>query len=206
MLHPAHVPHVARRVFGDDALLVADGGNTTVWTTMYHAVAKPNSVFSTFKFGMLGAGLGQALGLKAAHPQRPVYCIIGDGAMGMHLQEIETAVRQQLPVVFVVLCDRQWGMVKLTQQVGLGPIREVLGVTSEGTINADLGEIRFDEVARAMGGHGERVSAPAELEPALRRALEAGRVAVVHVDVDPAQHLLAPGLLEFKEMHQEPVG
>lgn len=203
-MHPAHVPHIARRVFGDDALLVVDGGNTAVWTTMYHSPAKPNSVFSTFKFGMLGAGPGQALGVKVAHPDRPVYCITGDGAMGMHIQEVETAVRHRLPVVFLVLCDRQWGMVKLTQQFGLDAIRQVLGVESEGTINADLGEVSFDEVARAMGAHGERVSAPAELEPALRRAIESGLPAVVHVDVDAAQHLFPPGLLEFKEMHQEP--
>jgi acetolactate synthase-1/2/3 large subunit len=205
-MHPAHVPHVARQVFGADALLVVDGGNTAVWTTMYHSPGRPGSVFSTFKFGMLGAGPGQALGLKAAFPERPVYCIAGDGAMGMHIQEIETAVRHDMPVVFVVLCDRQWGMVKLTQQVGLGPIREVLGVRSEGTINADLGEVRFDEVARAMGAYGERVSAPGDLEGALRRAKDSGRAAVVHVDVDPSQHLFAPGLLEFREMHQEPIG
>lgn len=205
-MHPAHVPHIARKVFGEDALLVVDGGNTAVWTTMYHSPRKPNSVFSTFKFGMLGAGPGQALGVKVALPERPVYCILGDGAMGMHVQEIETAVRHRLPVVFLVVCDRQWGMVKLTQQFGLGPIREVLGVASEGTINADLGEVAFDEVARAMGAHGERVSAPGDLEPALRRAIESGRAAVVHVDVDPAQHLFPPGLIEFKEMHGEPEG
>lgn len=204
-LHPALVPHVARRVFGEDALLVVDGGNTAVWTTMYDTHTQPGSVFSTFKFGMLGAGLGQALGAKAARPDRTVYCVLGDGAMGMHVQEVETAVREGLPVCFVVLCDRQWGMVKLTQQVGLGPLREVLGVDTEGTINADLGEVRYDEVARAMGAHGERVATPADLEPALRRALGSGRPAVVHVDVDPDKHLFAPGLLDFKEMHQEPV-
>ncbi len=204
-LHPALVPHVARQVFGEDALLVVDGGNTAVWTTMYDAHTQPGSVFSTFKFGMLGAGLGQALGAKAARPDRSVYCVLGDGAMGMHVQEVETAVREDLAVCFVVLCDRQWGMVKLTQQVGLGPLREVLGVDTEGTINADLGEVRYDEVARAMGAHGERVATPADLEPALRRALGSGRPAVVHVDVDPSKHLFAPGLLDFKEMHQEPV-
>lgn len=205
-MHPAHVPHVASRVLGDDAAVVVDGGNTAVWTTMYHVRTAPNSLFSTFKFGMLGAGLGQALGVKVAYPERTVYCIIGDGAMGMHVQEIETAVRERLAVLFLVLCDRQWGMVKLTQQFGLGSLRDVLGVQREGTINTDFSEVRFDEVARAMGAHGERVSAPGDLEPALRRALGSGRAAVVHVDVDPVQHLLAPGLLHFKEMHQEPVG
>jgi len=187
-------------------LLAIDGGNTAVWCAHYYRNARPDAIHSTFKFGMLGAGVGQALGLKAAHPDRPVVCIIGDGAMGMHPQEIETAVREQLPVVYVVLCDRQWGMVKLTQQFGIGELRAAMGIEGEGTINTDFEEIRFDQVAVAMGAHGDRVADPAELEATLRRALDSGRPAVVHVDVEPTAHLFAPNLLEFKEMHGEPVG
>jgi len=205
-MHPAHVPVTARQVFGEDGMVVVDGGNTAVWCAHYYRNARPDAVYSTFKFGMLGAGVGQALGVKVAHPDRPVVCITGDGAMAMHLQEIETAVRHRLPVVFVVLCDRQWGMVKLTQQFGIGELRAAMDISGEGTINTDFEEIRFDEVARAMGAHGERVAAPGELEATLRRALDAGRAAVVHVDVDPNAHLWAPNLLEFKEMHGEPVG
>jgi acetolactate synthase-1/2/3 large subunit len=205
-MHPAHVPVTVRRVFGDDGMLVIDGGNTSVWCAHYYRSARPDAIHSTFKFGMLGAGVGQALGVKAAHPDRPVACIIGDGAMGMHLQEIETAVRTSMPVVYVVLCDRQWGMVKLTQQFGIGELRATMGIESEGTINADFEEIRFDQVAQAMGAHGERVADPASLEAVLQRALDSGRPSVVHVDVDPEVHLWAPHLLEFKEMHGEPVG
>jgi acetolactate synthase-1/2/3 large subunit len=205
-MHPAHVPVTVREVLGDDGLLAIDGGNTAVWCAHYYRNARPDAIHSTFKFGMLGAGVGQALGLKAAHPDRPVACIIGDGAMGMHPQEIETAVRENLPVIYLVLCDRQWGMVKLTQQVGIGELRATMGIEAEGTINTDFGEIRFDEVARAMGALGERVSDPGKLEGVLREALDSGRPAVIHVDVDPMAHLFAPNLLEFKEMHGEPVG
>ena len=205
-MHPAHVPVTARRVFGDDGMLVIDGGNTAVWCAHYYRNARPDAIHSTFKFGMLGAGVGQALGVKCAHPQRPVVCIIGDGAMGMHLQEIETAVRAQLPVVYLVLCDRQWGMVKLTQQFGIGELRSAMGIEAEGTVNTDFEEIRFDQVAQAMGAQGERVADPAQLESVLQRALDSGQPWVVHVDVDPQAHLWAPNLLEFKEMHGEPVG
>lgn len=205
-MHPAHVPSLTRRVFGDEGMLVIDGGNTAVWCAHYYASARPDAIHSTFKFGMLGAGVGQALGLKAAHPDRPVACIIGDGAMGMHLQEIETAVRADLPVVYVVLCDRQWGMVKMTQQFGIGELRSAMGIDSEGTINADFEEIRFDLVAQAMGAHGDRVADPAQLEEVLQGALDSGRPSVIHVDVDPLAHMFAPHLLEFKEMHGEPVG
>jgi acetolactate synthase-1/2/3 large subunit len=205
-MHPAHVPVIARRLLGDEGLIAIDGGNTAVWCAHYYRNARPDAIHSTFKFGMLGAGVGQALGLKAAHPDRPVACIIGDGAMGMHPQEIETAVREDLPVIYLVLCDRQWGMVKLTQQVGIGELRAAMGIEAEGTINTDFEEICFDQVATAMGALGERVADPETLESALQRCLDARRAAVIHIDVEPMAHLFAPNLLEFKEMHGEPVG
>jgi len=59
--------------------------------------------------GMLGAGVSQALGAQVAFPDRQVYCVIGDGAMGFHPQEIETAVRNRLPVVYLVLCEQAVG-------------------------------------------------------------------------------------------------
>ncbi|MEB2343889.1 MAG: thiamine pyrophosphate-binding protein [Deltaproteobacteria bacterium] len=205
-LHSAFVPLVCREFFGDDAVLVIDGGNTAVWANLYHEHRTPGAVLSTFKFGMLGAGPGQALGAKIACPERPVYAILGDGAMGMHVQEIETAVRHRLAVVFLVLCDRQWGMVKFSQSMGLDPetmARERV-LPPGANLNTDLCEIRFDELARSMGAHGERVSRGRELRPALERCLASGGPAVVHVDVDPVAHMWAPGLDVFKKMHLEP--
>jgi acetolactate synthase I/II/III large subunit len=205
-MHSSRVAPICQEVFDEDALLVIDGGNTAIWANLYHEVRVPGTILSTFKFGMLGAGVGQALGAKAAHPKRQVYCITGDGAMGFHPQEIETAVRCNLPVVFVVLCDRQWGMVKVNQEFAIDPRRTLLegGLSPEENINTDLGEIRFDLLAESMGAHGERVSRAADLRPALERSLASGRCAVVHVDVDRKAHKFAPNLATFKEMHQEP--
>jgi len=203
-MHSSQVPAACRRFFGDDAVFVVDGGNTAVWANFYSELRRPGTLLSTFKFGMLGAGVGQALGAKVARPDAPVVCIIGDGAMGFHVQELETALRERLPVIYLVLCDRQWGMVKLTQTVGLSNLRPVIGTKESGTINTDFEEIAFDKLAESMGCHGERVSAPAALEPALERCVASGKPAVVHVDVDPNMHLFAPGLQAFKAMHQEP--
>lgn len=207
-VHPSHVATTCQRVFDDDAILVIDGGNTAVWANFYHQVRVPNTVLATPKLGMLGAGVGQALGARIACPDRQVYCIIGDGAMGFHPQEVETAIRNDLPVIYIVLCDRQWGMVKMTQQFQMKPLKTLVmkSLGPEETINTDLGEIRFDLLAESMGAHGERVSAPEELEPAIRRAMGAGRCAVIHVDVDPVAHMWAPALKHFKDMHQEPKG
>ena len=240
----AHVPVACQALAGDDAVMVFDGGNTAVWGNFFSKLRRPNCQLGTHHFGHLGAGVGQALGAAVARPHAPVFCIIGDGAMGFHPQEIETAVRNELQVIYLVCCDRQWGMVKLTQSMGLDPVKTVMkkllgpegepmelpwkhaaalanaaqdvigplkdaaarSLGSARTINADLGEIRWDEMARAMGAHGERVADPDELGPAIERCLACGRAAVVHVDVDPDKHLWAPGLKYFKAMHQEPAG
>ncbi len=206
LVHSARVPHICREVFGDDAILVADGGNTSVWANMFHEVRAPHTMLSTYKFGMLGAGVGQALAAKVAFPERDVYCIIGDGAMGFHSQEIETAVRNDLPVTFLVLCDRQWGMVKVNQEIAIDPQKTLTEgeLPADQTINTDLGETRFDLLAESMGAIGERVSRNEDLEPAIRRCMESGRVCVIHVDVDRVAHKFAPHLAEFKQMHSEP--
>ena len=203
-MHSSHVPTACLRVFGDDAVYVFDGGNAAVWANFFSEINRPDALLSTFKFGMLGAGVAQALGGQVARPDARVVCIIGDGAMGFHLQELETARRNDLPVTYVVMCDRQWGMVKLTQAVAMDDLRSAIGTEQEGTINADFEEIAFDEVARAMGCHGERVADPYELDAVLRRCIDSGLPSVVHVDVDPELHLFAPGLEAFKAMHQEP--
>jgi acetolactate synthase-1/2/3 large subunit len=208
LVNSARVARVCRDLFDDDAVLVADGGNATVWANMFHEIRAPHSMLSTFKFGMLGAGVGQTLAAKVAFPERAVYCIIGDGAMGFHSQEIETAVRNDLPVIFLVLCDRQWGMVKVNQEITLDPQKTLTEgkLPDDQTINTDLGETRFDLLAESMGAVGERVSRNEDLEPAIRRCIESGRVCVIHVDVDPVMHKFAPHLADFKQMHLEPGG
>ena len=205
-MNPAHIGAVCREVFPEDTVLVADGGNATIWAMFYHQVKVPNTVLSTFKFGMLGAGMAQAVGAAVAQPGKPVCCIIGDGAMGFHPQEIETAVRNKAQVVYIVLCDKQWGMVKMNQQFMLRPFKTMLfkHLGPEETINADLGEIEFDKLGQSMGAYGARVSDPKQLKPALQQALASGKCAVIHVDVDPVKHMWAPGLLHFKKMHEEP--
>lgn len=207
-MNPAHVPAICQEVFPKDTVFVYDGGNAVIWSNFYMKLEKPGSVLSTFKFGMLGAGLGQALGAAAARENQTVCCIIGDGAMGFHPQEIETAVRNNMPIIFVVMCDRQWGMVKMNQSFALKPLKTLVkkSLSPEETINTDLGEIRFDQLAESMGAHGEYVQNKEDLKLALERAIETGKCAVIHVDVDPVKHMWAPGLKYFKDMHLEPKG
>jgi acetolactate synthase-1/2/3 large subunit len=204
----AHIGNACNKIFGEDAVAIFDGGNTAVWGQFYYQALTPGHGLSTPKMGMLGAGVGQTLGAKAALPQKHVYCIIGDGAMGFHMQEIETAVRNDLAVTFIVVCDKQWGMVKMTQQFALRPVKTIIkkSLDEDETINADFHEIEFDKLARSMGAQGFRTDNPKELESILTQCKVANKCSVVHVDVDPVKHMWAPALQAFKKMHAEPKG
>ncbi len=207
-LTAAHAARVCQQVFKSDAYYVIDGGNTAVWGNFYHEIRTPMTVLGTPKFGMLGAGVAQALGAKIAHPDRQVYCLIGDGAMGFNIQEIETAVRNDLDVIYLVCCDKQWGMVKMNQSFTLRPIKTMIrkSLGPDETINADFSEMAFDRIAEAMGAFGQRVQTVEQLRPAIEQAVASKRCSVIHIDVDPVKHMWAPSLLEFKKMHEEPRG
>ncbi len=212
-VHPALVPATAQEVMPKDTLWVFDGGNTAVWANFHHEARVPRLILSTFKFGMLGAGMGQAIGAAVAAPDRRVCVLIGDGAFGMHPSEVETAVRLGLPIVFVVFVDGQWGMVKMSQQMAARPVATVVrkmltnsSLPEDQVVYADFAPCRYDEMAQAFGAYGEHVTSGAQLRGALERARDCGRAAVVQVEVDAVEHLWAPGLQAFKKMHQEPAG
>lgn len=207
-LTAGHLARACNEVFPRDSYCVLDGGNTAVWGNFFHESRTPGGLLATFKFGMLGAGVAQALGVKAAYPERHVYCLVGDGAMGFNQQEIETAVRNRLNVTYIVCCDKQWGMVKMNQQFALRPLKTMIlkSLGPDETINADFRETEFDKLAESMGARGERIRTIAEVRPALERCLASKTCSVVHADVDPVKHMWAPKLLAFKKMHEEPAG
>ncbi len=180
-----------RDFFPKDGIMIMDGGNTSLWCASYHPILSPRSYVYTAKFGHLGAGLPYALGAKMASPERPVYLITGDGALGFNIQELETASRYNIPVVVIVACDRGWGMERSSQlfaQIG-GMVETELG-----------GEIRYDQVAEAFGCFGVKVDELDQLTPALEKASESGRPALIQVMVDQMANLAPPGLLEFSSM------
>jgi acetolactate synthase I/II/III large subunit len=190
-LNPGRAIQAVRGFFPRDAITVMDGGNTSLWTASFCPILAPRSYLYTAKFGHLGTGLPYALGAKLAAPDRPVYLISGDGAIGFNIQELETARRYNLPVTVVVMCDSGWGMERSSQlfaQIG-------------GLIECDFyPEARYDKVAEAFGCHGERVDDLDQLRPALQRAADSGKPALVQVMVDPMDNLAPPGLLVFSSM------
>jgi acetolactate synthase-1/2/3 large subunit len=176
---------VCNDFFDEDAIFVMDGGNTTLWDIHYHVARRSRSVIYSMNYGHLGTGLPYSLGAKLARPEKPVYCVTGDSAFGFNLQELETAVRNDLPVIILVAVDGAYGMEKSAQQRQFG--REAPW------FKHDHAPVRYDQVAVAMGCHGEYVETVADLRPALERSAAADKPAVIHVVVDPEANVDPPG-------------
>lgn len=176
---------VCNAFFGADAIFVMDGGNTTLWDIHYHVARAPRSVVYSMNYGHLGTGLPYAIGAKLAFPERPVYCVTGDSAFGFNLQELETAVRNDLPVIVIVAVDGAYGMEKSAQLRQFG--------RDNGWFGHDHAPVRYDQVGAAMGCHAEFVESADDLRPALERAAASGKPAVIHVVVDPEANVDPPG-------------
>jgi acetolactate synthase-1/2/3 large subunit len=127
-------------------------------------------------YGCLGAGPGQAIGAKVAHPERQVCVLLGDGAFGFSGLEFDTMVRHGLPVVGVMGNNGIWALEK-------HPMEFLYGYSIAAELRQDA---RYDQVVEALGGHGELVREPRELRPALERAFESGKPALVNVLTDPS--------------------
>jgi len=176
---------VCNEVFPENAIFVMDGGNTTLWDIHYHVARLQRTVMYSMNYGHLGTGLPYAIGAKLARPELPVYCVTGDSAFGFNIQELETAVRNNIPVIMIVAVDGAFGMEKTAQQRMFGRPADWFG--------HDHAPVRYDQVAVAMGCHGEFVSKGSEIKAALERALASGKPAVIHAEVDPVANVDPPG-------------
>ena len=189
-LHPGRLAVETARFFDDATIFCIDGGNTGLWAHLACTFTRPRSLLWTGHFGHLGTGLPYAIGAKLAHPDRPVCLLSGDGAFGFNLQELETAARNHVDVIAVINCDFAWGMEEV-----------YMDKTAGTTVGVKHSHVRYDEVARALGCHGECVDRPEDLRPALERACAARKPAVVQVVVNDRENVNPPGLDEFVGMY-----
>jgi len=175
-VHPLRLARDVARTVPPESTIVLDGGDILSFARQVVEPDAPGQFLDPGPFGCLGVGLPFANAARLARPAAPVVCLTGDGALGLHLMEFDTAVRHGLAVVVVVSNNAAWGIEWNSQRLDYGADR---------TVATLLRDCRFDRVAEALGGHGERVTEPAAIVPALRRALEAGGPALVDVVTDP---------------------
>ena len=171
------------RIYGElgavldrDAIVICDGGDFASYAGRAIASYEPGCWLDPGPFGCLGSGPGYALAAKLARPGRQVVLLLGDGAFGFSGMEWDTLARHGVAVVGVVGNNGIWGLEK-------HPMEFIYGYS----VVADLRpETRYDQVVEALGGDGALVREPAELRPALERALAGDRPALVNVLTDPS--------------------
>lgn len=175
-IRPARVYGELRKLLDRDAVTIGDGGDFVSYAGRYLEPATPGTWLDPGPFGCLGTGLGYAMGARLTYPDRQVCLLLGDGAAGFSLMDVESLVRQRLPVVMVVGNNGVWGLEK-------HPMRAMYGYDLAADLQPGL---RYDEVVRALGGAGETVAKPADIAPALRRGFDSGVPYLVNVLTDPA--------------------
>jgi acetolactate synthase-1/2/3 large subunit len=180
-IHPYRLAHAIAEALPEDAIVCADGGETASWMDMVAQTRGGGRWLSHGYLGCLGTGMPFAIAAQVAHPEQRVLCIVGDGSVGLNFAEFDTMVRHRLPIVTVVNNDQQWGMSAHGQDLIYGPGRRMV---------TQLSPTRYDLAAAGFGCHAEHVVEPAELGPALRRALDSGLPACVNVMTDPS--VIAP--------------
>ena len=174
-IHPARVYGELRARLAEDAVVIGDGGDFVSFAGKYVEPARPGGWLDPGPYGCLGTGLGYAIAARIARPTSQVALMLGDGAAGFSLMDVDTLVRHDLPVVMVVGNNSAWGLEK-------HPMRFLYGYD----VAAELApQTRYDEVVRALGGAGELVTRPGDIGPALDRAFASGVPYLVNVVTDP---------------------
>ena len=173
-LHPAQVfrtlrPYIER---DPDTVLICDGGEFAQWGQSMLPVRRRmiNGVA-----GSIGGSLSFANAARLAEPNAPVFVVLGDGTIGFHLSEFETAVRRKLPFVAVLGNDALWNAESQIQ------LREYGRERMHG---CDLTPARYDLAVAALGGHGEYVERAEDLPSAIERSLGSGKPACINIQTE----------------------
>src|SRR3954454_18513602 len=173
-LHPMRLYGELRAVLDRNAIVIGDGGDFVSYAGRVMDSYEPGCWLDPGPYGCLGCGPGYALAAKLAHPDRQVVLLVGDGAFGFSVMEFDTLARHGINVVAVMGNNGIWALEK-------HPMEFLYGYSVAAELRP---ETRYDQVVEALGGHGELVERPDELRPALVRAFDAGRPALVSVLTD----------------------
>jgi len=184
-IHPLRLAHEINQFLTDNTLYIGDGGDVVTFSGGVVQPKGPGLWMDPGPLGTLGVGVPFAMAAKQARPDREVVCLFGDGAFSLTGWDFETMVRFNLPFIGVV------GNNSYMNQIRYGQIQKY--GEERGDIGNKLGDVKYDQFAKMLGGYGEEVSEPSEIAPALQRARESGKPALINVWID--QNAFAPGTM-----------
>jgi len=174
LVSPQFFGRTVGEFFGTESIVAVDGGDIVATTAKWLRISTPGHVLEPGPAGTLGTGPGFALAAQTVFPDIRVGIVFGDGGFGFNGMEFDTFVRLGLPIIGVVGNDGVWSNIKTFHKM-FYPDRLVA---------TDLGRRPYHAMVEAMGGHGELVTTPGDLMPALERAATSGLPALVNVHID----------------------
>ena len=179
---PQRVMHEINKILDDDTIVTTDVGQNQMWAMHHLKINRPRQFISSGSLGTMGFGLPSALGAKVACPEKKVMTVTGDGGLLMVIQELATAVAEDLPVVICLLNNGWLGMVKQWQKLFWD---KRYSSTRLFNSNPD-----FVKLAEAFGAKGIRVERPGEIGDALRQAFASDKPCLVDIICDPEEDML----------------
>jgi acetolactate synthase-1/2/3 large subunit len=171
-LHAIHIVSELRNVMTDDTLLLIDGGSIGQWAHQLLGDRYPGHWLTCGRSGVVGWGIGGAMGARLAYPERPVILLSGDGAFTFTVSDLECAVRQKLHFVAVLADDQAWGITRSGHLKQFGR-----------AISSSLGPVAFHRLAESLGARGVIAATPERLREELQGALSAPQVTVIHAPI-----------------------
>lgn len=172
---PAYVCHVLGQMLPEDAIITVGAGMHLLYPSDFIPCHRPRTFLAAVNFGAMGFGFPAALGAKLVHPERTVIAILGDGDFMMTVQDLETAVRENIAVKILVINDNAYRVLAFRQRVQY-----------QGRIHGSVHQNPdFVRLAESFGIKGWRLTAPDEVEAVLSEALALKEPALIEVVTDP---------------------
>ncbi|HLS35148.1 MAG TPA: thiamine pyrophosphate-dependent enzyme [Bacillota bacterium] len=173
MLINEHVIATLQSSLSEDAIVTNDAGNFATWLHAYYIFREKKTYIGPTS-GSMGYALPAALGAKVVHPDKQVIALAGDGGFMMTVQELETAVRYDIPVICIVFNNKMYGTIRMHQEMHY----------PERVIGTDLGNISFTKLAESLGATSYIADTKEDFDAALQSALEKDGVVVIEVPTD----------------------
>ena len=177
-LAPARIVADTRSALRRDDIVLVDTGALKMWMARLYPTYEPNTCLISNGLSTMAWTLPGAIAAKIARPDARVLVATGDGAFMMNSQEIETALRERVPIIVLIWVDDEYGLIKWKMQLELGH-----------SIETAFGNPDFVAYAESFGADGYRIEAPEELLPTLRQALAEDTVSVISCPVDYSANL-----------------
>jgi thiamine pyrophosphate-dependent acetolactate synthase large subunit-like protein len=182
-LHPQIFAGFVNEHAANDAIFTVETGTSAIWAAHHISFHSQRCVIGSFNHGSMAVGLPAAIGAQFAHPNREVWCLSGDGAFNMAMQDFITAIKYNLPVKVLIFNNSELSFVKLEmEQVGLAPSLDALHQSN----------VNFAEYARLCGGDGVRVEHAKDIEAAIIQAKNSKKAFIIDAVVSSGALSLPP--------------